>query len=555
MKKNNYIIMYFNKVIKTFLFDQIVAFICLFIYSISNIIFPYLLKLIIDDGIGKNDLRKFVIYSIAMIINIGIMLLFRYLQRKKFLKLGQKIIFKTKESIIERLKMYSMKFFNKYQTGEILSILENDVIKIQDLATTMISDFLVNIVTATGLIIILFSMNMEIALVSILLVTIYVFIQKKYGKHIQNRAIEVSEERGNLYSNTQEFISKINEIRMVNGEKFFYEKYRDKQNHFLKKERKFVMTRIESSVLGMLISRLGLIFVICFGGYKVLNGKMTVGTLFSLTMYIQRIYSPIISLARLYMDIKESKASLERVFKLLKSNEVIKDGSVDFNKQLDGDIEFNNVYFRYDDNVILKNINFKIKNKQKVALLGKNGSGKTSIIRLLLRLWEPYSGSILLDGRNIDEYKLEYLRKNILCIGQEPYIFTGTIKENILLFNDNVSEEQVDMVLEKVCLKEDVDNMVDGLETIVGDKGITLSGGQAQKIALARAFFMDSSIIIFDEPTSALDIKAEEIICKNLFEYFEDRTIIVITHRETILKYCDDVYKIRDNSTHLIKSA
>lgn len=243
------------------------------------------------------------------------------------------------------------------------------------------------------------------------------------------------------------------------------------------------------------------------------------------------------------MEIKKTQVSLKRIFNLLENNEeTILNGNYYIDK-INGKIEFINVSLRYSRDRIIKNINLSINKGEKVAILGANGIGKTSIVRLLLRT-HKYSGEIRIDQNNIENYKLECLKKDILFINQKPFIFNGTIKDNILLGSKEIKEDELNKVLEKVLFLDDVNKMSNGINTYVGEKGVLLSGGQMQKIALARMFVFNPSILILDEPTAALDIDAEEIICANIFEHFKDTTIIIITHRKEILKYCSIKYEL-----------
>lgn len=547
MDKRKYTELY-KMFVKPFVLEQVICCILLLIHSLTSIAFPYFLKLIIDDAIGKNDMNKLVIYTIAMLVTIVVMIITKYLQSVKFLELGQKIVFKLKQTIIEKLMQYSGSFFRQYQSGEIVSIIENDVKNVEVIATYMISEFLVAIITAVGLYTILFKMNYQIAISSTILVVIYAYLQRKYGEKTKSKSIVLSKSKGELYAQTQELVSNISSVKMLNWEMYFKEKYKIKHWYYFKKERDVVVIKICSGAVGTIFKSLGLILVLCLGGYMVLKGKMTLGILFSLTIYIQRIYLPVISLSNIYIQIKRTQASLKRVFSLIDNDEdIVEDGYIYLDEQLKGNIELKKVSFGYGKDILLKDINMKINKGEKAALIGHNGSGKTTLIRLLLRMQQEYTGEIIFDKYNIKKYKIDYLRQNIICVGQNPFIFNGTILENILIKRKDVSKCVIDEVIEFVCLEEDIKNMPNGLNTIIGEKGVALSGGQAQKIALARIFFMKQQIVILDEPTSALDMKSEKIICENIFNNLKNKTIIAITHREAILRHCSKIYELKNN--------
>lgn len=549
-KEKNNIIMIYNLLFKPFIFEQVMCSFLLLIYSITSILFPYFLKLIIDDAIGKKDVNKLIIITIIMLTTIILMIITNYLQAIKFLKLGQKVIYKLKQIIMDKLMCYTDSFFRKYQNGEIVSIIENDVSSVENLATYMISDFIVSIITALGLFIVLFKMDYQIALISIVLVLGYTYLQRKLGFKIENKSMELSKNRGKLLANTQEIINNIAEIKIINSNEYFISNYKQKQKKYFQKEKDVLITRQLTMIFGNIFQCLGLVVVLCFGGYKVLQEQMTLGVLFSLTIYIQRIYSPIIKVTNTYVEFNRTKASIKRIFTLINKDEyVIEDGLIAKDKIVNSYIEFKNFTFGYGKEFLVKNANVKIKKGEKIAVLGKNGTGKTTLLKILLKMKKEYTGEILFDKSNIKELKLGFFRKNIICIGQKPFIFNGTILENILINKKTIlKEDDIKKILRLACLEDDLKYMSDGLDTLIGEKGVSLSGGQAQKIAIARAFVFNPSILILDEPTSALDLELEKTICKNIFDYFSDRTIITITHRREILKYCTRVLEISNKT-------
>lgn len=551
-KNHNFFELY-NKYIKPFIFELSTCFLFVIIFTSANLVYPYFLKLIIDDALVGKSIYKLFTYTIVMFFTVIIMLISKYFVANKSLLLCQKITLKIRQNIIEQLVKYSQIFFREYENGQIISIIENDLQQVQSLAMHMITEFLVAIITTIGLLFIIFTINYQIAIACIVLLIIYAYLQNNNGKKIKDNSLELSKNKGELYSHTQELVFNIPDIKMLNCHKEYKKIYNNKCNKYFDMERNVVKLGVWSSIIGVIFQNLGLILVLCLGGYMVLNGDMSVGILFTLTIYAQQLFSPIITLTNLYVELKKIQASIKRISKLINNDDyVIQDGYIYSDKSLCGDIILKDFSFKYGNDIIFNKANIKIDNGSKVALLGNNGSGKTTLIRLFMRLQKDYEGKIILGEHNIEDYKLDYLRQNIICISQAPFIFNGTILENILLYNKEISKEIVDKVIKLVCLEEDIQNMPNGINTIIGDKGVSLSGGQSQKIALARIFLTDHSIIILDEPTSALDIKSEKIICKNIYEYLSEKTIIAITHRNEILEHCSKIYEIKN--TQIIES-
>lgn len=547
-KNHNYFKLY-NKYIKPFIFDLFISLLFLIIFTSTNLIYPYFLKLIIDNALVDKSMHKLFIYTFIMFFIVIIMLISRYFVASKSLIVCQKIMLKIKQAIIEQLFKYSQIFFREYKNSQIISIIENDLQQIQRVFIYIITEFLVAAITTIGLLFIIFTIDYHIAIVCIILLIIYTYLQKNNGKKIKSYSLELSKSKGDLYSRTQELVSNISDIKMLNYHNKYKEIYINNCLKYFKKEKNIINLGVWSNIIGIIFNNLALILVLCLGGYMMLNKhNMTVGMLFSLTVYAQQLFSPITTLTNLYVEMRKIQASLKRVSNLLHNNDhIIQDGYICLDKPLCSDIILKDFSFRYGKDIIFNKANIKIENGSKIALVGNNGSGKTTLIRLFMRLQKGYYGQIILGKCNIENYKLDYLRENIICISQNPFIFNGTILENILLYNKEISEEIINKIIMLVCLEEDIKNMPKGINTIIGDSGISLSGGQSQKIALARIFVKEYSIIILDEPTSALDINSEKIICKNIYKHLNTKTIIAITHRKTILEYCSKIYEVKNN--------
>lgn len=547
LKKHNYSEPY-NKYIKPFILDLFVCFLFLIIFTSTNLIYPYFLKLIIDEALMDKSIHKLFTYTFIMFFIVIIMLISRYFVANKSLVVCQKIMLKTKQSIIEQLIKYSQIFFREYKNSQIISVIENDLQQIQRVGIYIITEFLVAAITIIGLLFIIFTIDYHIAIVCVALLIIYAYLQKNNGKKLKSYSLGLSKSKGELYSHTQEFVFNISDIKMLNYHHEYKKTYINNCLKYFKKEKDITNLGVWSNIMGIIFNNLALVLILCLGGYMMLNGHMTVGMLFSLTIYAQQLFSPVTTLTNLYVELKKIQASLKRVSKLLHNSDyVIEDGYICSDKPLCGDIILKDFSFRYDKDIIFDKANITIEGESKIALLGNNGSGKTTLIRLFMRLQKGYDGQIILDENNIENYKLDYLRENIICISQNPFIFNGTILENILLNDKEIPEERVNEIIKLVCLEEDIKNMQNGINTIIGDNGISLSGGQSQKIALARIFVKDYSIIILDEPTSALDMESEKIICENIYKYLRRKTIIAITHRKTILEYCSKVYEVKNN--------
>ncbi|MBA9083934.1 ABC-type bacteriocin/lantibiotic exporter with double-glycine peptidase domain [Fontibacillus solani] len=538
--------LFYRKTVKPFLKENILCTVLLLVNSLLNVCFPYFIKLVVDEGIGKQNIQLIVLYSAVMIVTTVLNVITGYWMRINFLKLGQKVTYSIKKTINDCFDRYSQLLFNKYKNGEMVSILENDVKNVEVLTTYIVSDVLSNAVTAVGLFVLLLSMNAEIAVGSLCCILLFSVIQRKFGTQTKSKAKEVSVAKGNMHSFTQEYLEGIMEARMLNASREFQTKYLDTQRELFRKEIGMARVKVLSGLSGSLFQNISLILVLGYGAVMVLTDHLTIGSLFTLTIYVQKMHSPVLALFNLYIDVKKTQASLSRVMELIDVNEyVIQNGEWSMRDNLHGDVDISGLSFKYSDTPVLNSVNISINSGDSIAITGENGSGKTTLIKLLLRLMDNYEGSICIDGKDIREYDLFYLRSQIICISQTPFIFNGTIYENITMLKEDIPVEAVHEALRMVCLEEDLSKMPRGLDTPVRALGVRLSGGQAQKVALARAYLSNPSLIILDEPTSALDITGEQIVCRNLFTHFKDTTIIAITHRAELLKYCEAIYDIR----------
>lgn len=542
MEKKFYSRLYYT-FIKPYILSELICFILILMYSSLNILFPYFFQLIIDDAIGKKSLDKLVEYIAIMVIMILLMLIFKSIQVRKSVKLGQKIVLNLKMEIIKKLSSYSKSFFNNYKVGDIVSIIENDVQSVEIITSNIINEFLVNVIVVIGLFFIILKQSYLIAMAAIALAIVYAYIQRLFGQKIRSTSKEVSIKKGQLLSLISDFFSRITDIKGLNCEDFYTRKYKNEQNQYFKKEYILATTTNSITIISTVFQSMGLVVILCFGGILVLNGNMSLGALFSLSVYIQRVYAPIVAISNEYINLKRAQASLDRIYELIdKTDTIIKDG----NKCCDkiNSIKVDNLTFSYTNQKLINGGSIYIKSGEKVALLGANGTGKTTLINLLLRIQEGYKGNIYYNDINIKEYKLDYLRRNIVCIGQEPLIFNGTVRENIVLDQEQISEKVINDAIQFSCLKDDIDKLENGIDTYISAK--ELSGGQKQKISLARLFVKNPSIIILDEPTAALDMEAEQIICRNIYNLFKEKTIITITHRKELLKYCDVIYELKN---------
>ncbi|MFN3134698.1 MAG: ABC transporter ATP-binding protein [Candidatus Kryptonium sp.] len=311
--------------------------------------------------------------------------------------------------------------------------------------------------------------------------------------------------------------------------------------------------------LMILITGISIILVVWYGGYQVIRGAMTLGQITSFLIYLGYLIWPMIAFGWIVNLTQKASASMDRLLKVFKIEPQIKDtNETDFSiKKIKGEIKFKNVWFKYPDseNYVLKGIDFEIKQGQTVGIVGYTGSGKTTLVNLIPRLFDPDKGEVLIDGVNVKKIPLKVLRESIGYVQQEVFLFSDSVKNNITFGVDGVNDEEVLEVAKIAHIYDEVIEFPNGFDTIVGERGITLSGGQRQRVGLARALIKKPKILILDDSFSSVDAYTEEMILKNLKEFRKGRTTIIISHRITAVKDADliivlDDGKIVEQGTH-----
>lgn len=521
-------------------------FICgslLLAYTLTNIIYPYLLQMVIDKGIVENNIKSIVSYSAFTIFLVVLSIITGHLMRIKYVLLGQRIAKGIKKSILSSFYMKSMLAYKTYQNGEIISILENDIKCVEVLFTYLFSDFFTNALTIIGVGAILFSLNGSIALLVIAITLIFALIQKALGKNIKNMSKNVSIGRGQLQSFEQEYLENYIDIRSSNRIKQFEGRLWQHQQNLFDLEKKVAMIKSGASILGVSFQNICLILTFLVGGWQVMLNRLTIGGLFSLIIYVQKIYTPVTALFRTYMEMKKTQASFSRV-KSFFHNNYIEEGTIIINEHYKT-LEFKSVSFGYTmENTLFRNLNMCVTQGTSVAIVGSNGTGKTTFLHLLLKNLDGYGGNILINGQELKKMERHEYNKHIAYMGQKMNIYSGTVYENVTLFDYTIENCKVEAALDAVGLLEEFQIQHKGLDTILGSGGIMLSGGQVQKINWARLLISDADILVLDEPTSALDIESEKRLCKLLFDTFEDKIIIVVTHRPEIIHFCQKIIDI-----------
>ncbi len=529
------------------------------ISNAGTVYVPILLKNSIND-IQKNIASQKLIEYALLIVGTSIIAgIFRYLIRQTIIVVSREIEYDLRGDFWAHIQKLPLRYFQNNSTGNIMSHATNDINAVRMFIGPAVMYSIDTSIRLIIVIAIMLSLNFSLTIYSLLPLPILSYGVYRIGKLIHERYTKIQENFSLLTTRAQENFSGIRVIKSYVREANEIKRWSELSKEYLQKNMNLV--RIQAFIMPILyiITGISIIVVIWIGGIKVINGEMNLGEIAAFVMYLGILIWPVIAFGWVMNIIQQAEASMKRLNKIFNEPYEIDDShSTNFSiKELKGEIEFKNVSFRYSEALpeVLKNINLKISIGSTLAIVGHTGSGKTSLINLIPRLYDVTSGEILIDGNNVKNIPLDVLRTNIAVVQQESFLFSDTVYGNISYGLREVDKQRVLEVARIANFEKDVESFPKGYETLVGERGITFSGGQKQRASLARALAADPKILILDDSFSAVDTNTEEVILKNLKEFMRNRTGIIISHRISTVKDADNIVvladgKIAEQGTH-----
>lgn len=533
------------------------ALMCLISGSALSILQPYLTKLAIDRYIRNGNYAGLNQIALIYILTLLCVFALSFIQTWFINLVGQKVMYDLRMQIFQHLQRLDVSFFDKNPVGRLMTRVTTDVDALNELFTSGVISVFDDIFTLTGIIISLFILNYRLALGIVAILPFLVLITLVFKIKVRDSYRRVRTAIARINSFLQENITGAAVVQLFVQEKKQYRRFTHINKEHLDANLQSIFYYAIFFPLLEVVSSSAIALIVWYGGHQVLSGALTLGTLVAFIQYSDRFFSPISDLSEKYTILQSAMASSERIFKLLDTEPAIV--SPAGNKVVSvqkGSIEFRDVSFAYKSGEqVLHNVSFKVEPGEKVAVVGATGAGKSTIISLLSRFYDVQDGEILVDGENIRNFDLQGLRRSIGIVLQDVFLFSGSVAENIRLGNSNISDQQVHRAAETVHAAQFINRLEAQFSTEVGERGSSLSVGQKQLLAFARALAYDPKILILDEATSSIDTETELLIRDALTKLMSGRTSIIIAHRLSTIQNADRIIvlhrgRIREIGSH-----
>ncbi|EDT27438.1 ABC transporter ATP-binding protein/permease [Clostridium perfringens] len=536
-------IRYYKPYKKLFILDLLAA----FLVSACDLFYPMITRNIINDIIPNKQIKLLFVFAIVLTLIFLIKAGLNYFMQYWGHVVGVRMQADMRRDLFDKLQDMPNKYFDNNKTGVIMSRIINDLLDISELAHHGPEDLFISLVMLLGSFIILCTINVPLTIITFAIIPFLLFYTIHKRNKMKKAFKETRVKTGEVNATIENSISGVRVTKSFGNKAYEMEKF-DKSNGIFKKAREHAYKAMAEYFSGMffLVDMLELIVLIA-AGYFTYLGKINVGDFAAYLLYIKMFLQPIRKLINFNEMFQNGMSGFERYEEIMnEENEKEIPNAKDL-KDVKGKITIKDVTFRYDNKEsILENFNLDIEAGKMVALVGPSGGGKTTICNLIPRFYDYESGQIFIDDVDISTVTLKSLRENIGIVQQDVFLFTGTIKENIMYGNPNATDEEVIEAAKNACLHDFIMGLEDGYDTFIGERGVKLSGGQKQRISIARVFLKNPAILILDEATSALDNVTEYEIQKALEELSKDRTTLVVAHRLSTVKNSDEIVVLTD---------
>ena len=509
---------------------------------------PYITKLLIDEALLQRNMRALVTVAVLMVVVTVAGFALNIVSSYRYVAVSAAVLFDMRLSVYQHLQKLSPRFYTRTKLGDIVSRLNNDISEVQRVAADTLLAAISNLIFLVGSVVIMVLLNWRLFFVSIVLIPVSVIALKHYRRKLTDRVRGMRERSADIGSFLIESLMGMRLIVASNTQEREVTRFREKNRGFVDALLSMQLVSFFAGAFPGTVLTLSTALVFLYGGKLVIEGAMTIGGLVAFMAYHMRLLAPVQNLMGLYTSVATARVSLDRVFEILDAPVEVNDspGSEEL-RGVRGDIEFENVTLKYDrETVVLDGVSFKIPAGSLCAIAGPSGVGKSTVADLLLRFYDPQSGTITIDGRDLRDVRLADLRREVVLVEQTAFSFNSTIAENIRYGRPDALIEEVIQAAKSASIDEFIRSLPEGYDTQVGERGQALSAGERQRIALARALLRDPSVLVLDEPTASVDPVTEQTIAAALRSVMKGRTTIVISHRLSLIERADWVVVIDD---------
>jgi len=518
------------------------AMICLLLVAATTPLMAYLIKPVLDDVFINKDYDMLYLLTFAVVIVAFIKGFASYGEEYLLGYIGQKIIKRFRDELYNHIQDLPLAFFYKEKTGVLMSRITNDVNIVKNMLTSAITSSIKDVFTVIGLTFLIFWQIPKLAIFSFLVLPFAYYPIVAIGRRVRRVSRGCQEAMADMNAFLHETLAGNKIVKAFQREDYEKKRFFKQTRKVFKLEVKEIKAKSISSPLMEFLGSLGAAFTIWYGGTQVISGVYTTGTFMSFLAAVIMLYQPIKKLSKLNNAVQKGLSATDRIFDVLeqKTSIVEKANPLSIKRQTHT-VSFNNVSFKYEDDMVLKDINLAVKKGEVIALVGTSGGGKTSLVNLIPRFYDVSEGVIKIDDIDIRDASVSSLRDNISIVTQEPILFNDSVKNNIAYGKKDASDEEIIAAARSAFAYDFIQGFPDKFETSIGELGGRLSGGEKQRICIARALLKDAPILILDEATSSLDTESEMLVQKALENLMKGRTTFIIAHRLSTIGYADRI--------------
>ncbi len=525
-----------------------IAVVCIILAAAANLYVPWIIKNIIDDVLTTRDMVMLNTIAVGIVVVFFFRGIFYYGQTYLVSYIGQHVIIDVREVLYRKFQRLQLAYYEKRQTGNIMSYITNDVAALQAALVDSLIDMVTEGSVLIGSIGMMFYLDWKLSLLTFVTMPIIAKAMNIFGRKLKSSGTVIQERTADITAFLQESISAVRIVKSFVREAYEIERFREQNYLNFKAQMKNVQLMSLLTPTVEFISAIGVTFIIWFGGYEVVNGVLTAGSLIAFLTYAVNLANPVKRLSRVYGTVQKAMAAADRVFEVLDLDEKIKDkeDAIEL-PQIDGRVSFEKVSFAYKkDHPALREVTLEANPGEMVAIVGPSGAGKSTIANLIPRFYDVTAGTIRIDGVDIRDVRLDSLREQIGIVPQETMLFSGTVAFNIRYGRLDATEEEIVAAAKAANAHEFIMGLSDGYDTKIGERGSSLSGGQRQRISIARAILKNPRVLILDEATSALDTESEKVVQAALDKLMLGRTSFVIAHRLSTILQADSIIVLED---------